>query len=231
MTVLKQDLQAMRAFYSDLRENADGAKNIYEIWEVGGAFGDSITPSVYCSEYQSHASLKLQSLTQEGDCIFSLGCGNAAVEGRLIKSGRRVRAIDFNIEAVRLAREKDVDATQADFMQMSGNVLNDVSLVYADGFVGHLFDREHGLDPVFEQLARIGLRESAHVVISNDAPVDSTLAVQPHGSVADFWYVSPDYVAQAMQRAGLQIRELYTFPYLRPTSGLRKRTICVGRKS
>src|SRR6266496_2992045 len=228
-TIFTQDLESVRDYYSRPRVVDGTSKTIYEIWESGDALGDSITPSTFCPDYQSHVTLKLQSLTTEGSTVFSVGCGNAVIEARLVQAGRRVRAIDYNREAVVLARNKGVDAFQADVMSLQPNTLTDVSLVYADGLVGHLFDAELGLIPFLEKLATLGLPSGARLFISNDAPRDSVLSYEPHDRVEGFWFVSPSYLANALDQAGFKTIECYPFPYLRPKSGLRNRTLCVAK--
>jgi len=81
MIKAKQDLDRVREFYTARRPVGRSGASIYEIWEKGGAFNDSITPSTYVPEYRSHMVLKLLSLTACKQKIFSLGCGNGFVEG------------------------------------------------------------------------------------------------------------------------------------------------------
>lgn len=224
-----QDLESVRQYYCQPRGSNGSAQSIYQIWERGEAFDDSVTPSTYCREYQQHMFLKLQGLSEAGECIFSIGCGNAVIESLLAGQGRHVHGVDCTEEAVKLARSKQVDAILGDFMQLTSRPLSDVSLVYADGLVGHLFRPGVGLRHFFDKLHDLGLRRGSYLVISNDAPPTRDEPFASHPSVENFWYVSPDYVASAAKQAGFDVRELYTFPYARPKSGLRNRTIAIAR--
>lgn len=228
LNTLSQDLNLVRDYYSKSREVGDTAKTIYQIWEEGEAFGDSITPSTYCHEYQSHVTQKILGISGLDKPIFSIGCGNAAIEGRLVQHGRKVRAVDCNEEAVALAQKKGVDASVDDFMTQS-TTLADTSLIYADGLVGHLFDEERGLSHFFEKLRDLGVERGTYIFISNDGPYDKSLQFEKHKSVNGFWFVSLDYLARSLEQAGFTMLERYTFPYQRPNSGLRNRTMCLAQ--
>ncbi|MGW3266247.1 class I SAM-dependent methyltransferase [Streptomyces sp. NPDC001056] len=229
ITEANQDLAQVRDYYTAQRSTGSEAESIYAIWERGGAFNDSVTPSTYVPEYRSHMALKLLSLTGDGASVFSLGCGNAAVEGVVVGLGRTVRGIDFNEEAVELARQKGVDAFTADYYTLRPADVADADIIYADGFLGHLFDAERETGPALDKLASLGLKSGAYLVFSNDAPQDQEAPYAPHQRVADFWYLSKDYLAERLAARGYRTVESYYFPYLRPVSGMRNRTICIAR--
>ncbi|MCD0453410.1 class I SAM-dependent methyltransferase [Actinocorallia sp. API 0066] len=225
----KQDVDQVRDYYTEPRRVGAAEETIYDIWERGGAFHDSITPSTYVPEYRSHMVLKLLSLTQDGASIFSLGCGNGFVEGDLCGFDREVRAIDLNDEAVELTRRKGVDAFAADFYALLPSSLGAPDVVYADGFLGHLFDPELGTGPALAKLKTFDLKSGGHLVISNDAPRDATAPYAPHDRLSDFWFLSKNYLGACLAEHGFEPVESYYFPYLRPISGMRNRTICVAR--
>ncbi|WP_031072272.1 class I SAM-dependent methyltransferase [Streptomyces sp. NRRL S-118] len=229
MIQTKQDLGAVRDYYTAQRSASTDQESIYAIWERGEAFNDSVTPSTYVPEYRSHMLLKLVSLTGDDARVFSLGCGNGFVEGDLAALGRTVRAIDFNEEAVELTRRKGVDAFTADYYELDAAELAGVEAVYADGFLGHLFDAEDELRPALRKLEGLGLASGTTLVFSNDAPFSADAAFEPHHRVQDFWFLSKDYLQRSLESAGFSSVESYYFPYLRPISGLRNRTICVVR--
>lgn len=229
MIQTKQDLHQVRDYYTSLRNVGPTEESIYAIWEKGGAFNDSITPSTYVPEYRSHMVLKLLSLTYGGASIFSLGCGNGFVEGDLAGLGRRVRAIDLNEEAVKLTRDKGVDAFTAEFYSLLPEDLGEADLIYADGFLGHLFDPEEETGPALTKLKSLNPKAGSHLVFSNDAPHDRAAAFAPHDRVADFWFISKDYLRERLEDFGFESAETYYFPYLRPISGMRNRTICIVR--
>lgn len=217
-------------YYSELRAVNGQMLSIYQIWEKGEAYNDSITPATYCMEYQSHIQLKIERLTTKDACIFSIGCGNAAIESLLLQGGRRVAAIDCNREAVELAISKGVAATGGDFLRMPEGGLSSYDLVYADGLVGHLCSADSGLTPFLDGLKRARLRKHAKLLISNDGPRARGVALEPHGSVDGFWLVSHDHLAERLRSIGFKILEQYTFPYGRPQSGLRDRSICIAER-
>ncbi|MEU5427061.1 class I SAM-dependent methyltransferase [Streptomyces olivoreticuli] len=229
ITETQQDLDRVRDYYTSRRAAGDGEESIYAIWEKGGAFNDSITPSTYVPEYRSHMALKLLSLTQDGANVFSLGCGNAAVEGVVSGLNRTVRGIDFNEEAVELARRKGVDAFAADYFTLKPSDVADADLIYADGFFGHLFDSKQEIGPALAKLASLKPKPGAYLVLSNDAPADPQAPFAPHERVEDFWFLSRGYLQDRLSDLGYVPVESYYFPYMRPVSGMRNRTVCVAR--
>lgn len=219
---------ALREFYC--RPLPDG-RTRYGVWESGEACGDSVTPSTYCPEYRNHMVLKILSLSRPQGRVFSIGCGNAFVETDLQARGLRVQAIDYNDEAVALAVAKGVDAFAADFYQLPPGHLADFGVVYADGLLGHVYRPETGLDSFFTAMRELGTPAGSWLVLSNDAPARSDLGVTPHATLAGFWLFSRDYLREVVSRAGYTFTEIYSFPYERPVSGLRNRTICIARRA
>jgi SAM-dependent methyltransferase len=229
MIQAKQNLDLVREYYTSRRRVGDNEESIYAIWDRGEAFNDSVTPSTYVPEYRSHIVLKLLSLTEAGACIFSLGCGNGFVEGDLAGLDRKVHAIDVNEEAVELTRRKGVDAFIADYYDLLPEKVAGADLIYADGLLGHLFDRREGVGPALSKLKSLRPKQGAYVVFSNDSPRDGAAAFAPHDRLADFWFVSKDYLQERLVSSGFLLVETYYFPYLRPISGMRNRTICIAR--
>lgn len=229
-TKVDQNLALVREYYQAHRAVEGGSEGtIYAIWEQGKAFNDSVTPSTYVPEYRSHMALKLLSLTEPTGTVFSLGCGNAFVEGDLVAMQRTVKAIDFNDEAVTLAKNRGVDAYVADYFDLKPSDVAGADVLYADGFLGHVFSAEEAADPALSKLRDLGPRSGAYVVISNDAPYEPDTDYVPHERVAGFWFVSREYLQNELARFGFTPVESYYFPYWRPISGLRNRTICVAR--
>lgn len=223
---------SIHEFYTTPRATteSDGpTRSVYEIWERGEAFNDSVTPSSYCPEYRTHMVLKILSLCKEHDKVFSIGCGNAFVEAGLQARGLRVQAIDCNAEAVELAAAKGVEAFTADYSKLPAGHLAAFSAVYADGLLGHFYRPESGLDRFFEQLIALKPRPGSWLVFSNDAPLQQEGGVAPHPRLADFWMLSRAYLAETVARFGFKLSESYHFPYERPLSGLRNRTICIAQ--
>jgi hypothetical protein len=173
--------------------------------------------------------LKILSLPRPHERVFSIGCGNAFVESDLQARGLRVQAIDCNEEAIVLAAAKGVEAFTADYHALPPGHLANFGVVYADGLLGHLYHPETGLTAFFETLHALKPAPDSWLVLSNDAPAQPGSGVAPHGKVQGFWLFSPDYLRDTAQRFGYTVVESYSFPYERPLSGLRNRTICVAR--
>jgi SAM-dependent methyltransferase len=226
---LLQDLEFVREYYSTRRQLNGTAMSIYEIWEKGCAFADSITPSTYDPAYRLHITGKLLSLTRSGNTAFSIGCGNGFIEAELVRRGRSVRAIDCNEEAVRLTAAKGVQAFEADFFDLPPATMWDVDLVYADGLLGHVFEPAGELTRFMDKLRDLTLRRGTWIVVSNDAPRDPEASFSPHDRLREFWFLSKSYLSKALSEAGFDIVESYYFTYARPLSGLRNRTICIAR--
>jgi len=228
MSGADQDLDSVRDYYCAPRTVDSGALTIYGIWENGGAFRDSITPSTYVPEYRAHIVEKILEVSDDGATVFSIGCGNGFVEADLLGRNRTVRAMDYNDEAVELTRRKGVDAFKADFFDLTPADLADVDVVYADGLLGHLFHPEKEVAPTLAKLASLAPKAGTRLVISNDSPRDPAAAFAPHEAVAGFWFVSKDYLAQQLAAVGFVPKESYYFTYDRPLSGTRNRTIVVA---
>lgn len=223
------DLSHVYDYYCSQRPTGQTSDSLYRIWERGEAFNDSITPSIYVPEYRSHVVLKVLTLTEEASNILSLGCGNGFVEGDLVANGRNVKAVDCLEEAVELTRAKGVDAFVSDFFTLEPRHFEGIDVVFGDGILGHLFDPEQEMKPALTKLASLGLKPGSWLVFSNDSPREQGVQFAPHGVVPGFWFISRDYLQKSLGSFGFEPVESYYFPYLRPLSGMRNRTICVAR--
>ncbi|HYI62219.1 MAG TPA: hypothetical protein VEW93_10485 [Acidimicrobiales bacterium] len=229
MTDTRQDLDQVHDYYCVPRPAGADDRTIYQIWEDGGAFNDSVTPSTYNPEYRDYMARKILSLAPAGARVFSFGCGNGFVEGDLVSAGLDVRAIDCNEEAVALTRRKGVDAFAADYYALEPADVAGTDIIYADGFLGHLFDADEELRPVLGKLADLQPRSGATLVFSNDAPGDGRAAFASHPAVEGFWFISKGHLSKSLAAVGFEPLESYYFPYSRPVSGVRYRTICTAR--
>jgi hypothetical protein len=210
--------------------NCVGRSSLFEIWEEGGARGDSVTPSTYSPEYRQWMSKKLAvELERTGGGLLSLGCGNATVEAELVDQGFSVLAIDAIEEAVALARNKGVEAVCADIYQWEPEV--PWSVVYMDGVLGHMYDARLGLRPVLERvrswLAPASDGAAATLIASNDAPRSGD-PVEAAPGVDGFYWLSTRYLREQTIESGFEDVETEQVRYLRPLSGVRVRAVVVG---
>ncbi|SIK04446.1 type 12 methyltransferase [Mycobacteroides abscessus subsp. bolletii] len=225
-------------FYEERTNTHDGASlSLYDIWEQGGAAGDSITPSTYNADYRTHIGLKLSVLLRHQGSLISIGCGNAAVEGDLVAKGFSVSGLDYNAEAIEYAKAKGVQVEQADYNLLSPGYLKHHTVVYADGLFGHLWQDDEGLNGPLRHLRNL-VKPGCAVLISNDAPrgtlewdqtgLPAGSPHEPHPGVSGFQFLSREYVADTLCNHGFRVLESYYFPYLRPISGIRNRTIVIA---
>jgi SAM-dependent methyltransferase len=229
MDVLAKNHDDLTMFYLGDRP---GEANVFEIWESGGSRGDSVTPSTYSAAYRDWMCDKLVAeLERNGGGLLSLGCGNAAVEARVVRQGYRVLAIDAMAEAVALARAKGVDARCADIYQWTPD--EPWSVIYIDGVLGHLYDPRAGLVPILRRIrtwlvSRGGSSSGvATLIASNDAP-SSGGGVQKAPGVNGFYWLSAQYMREEVLRAGFGSSVTGEFRYRRPVSGERVRSIVSG---
>jgi SAM-dependent methyltransferase len=219
------DTEPLRAFYLS---NADGERSIFDIWEKGGAKGDSVTPSTYSGPYRLWMSDLLRKLLTETERagLLSVGCGNAAVEAGLVTEGHRVLGVDALAEAVELARAKGVEAVCANVLTWTPPP-EPWTVVYADGVLGHLYDLAHGLRQVLRRF-RSWLPEGGALVISNDGP-NTDAEVQAHPEVPGFVWLSRVYLHRQVEESGFRDVTSSHFTYERPLSGQRERVIVTAR--
>lgn len=215
------------------RKTAEGSQrdSRYEIWERGEALEDSVTPSSYCSAYREHMAAKITGISKPSGSVFSIGCGNAFVEATLVANGLSVKAIDCNDEAVKFAVAKGVDAFVMDYYILPPGYFSSFDIIYADGLIGHLFRPDFGLDRFFETLKTLQPTPGTLIVLSNDAPLQNGLNVARNMAVNDFWLLSTDYINETFKRFGYDLCESYLYPYRRPISGPRNRSICIASVS
>jgi SAM-dependent methyltransferase len=212
------------------RPQSDGEPNLFEIWEKGGARGDSVTPSTYSTEYRSWMTgvLVNQLRSNNATALLSLGCGNAAVEADTARAGYRVLAVDALEEAVDLARAKGLEALQADLNTWTPE--QKWSVIYMDGVLGHLYEPENGLQPILKRILswlEPGPAGVASFVASNDDTQNGSWA-QAASNVKGFYWLSTGYLGEQALAAGFDRVEIQHFHYRRPQSGLRRRSVVVA---
>ena len=220
------DVQTARDYYLVEREQS---RNIYQIWESGGAFNDSVTPSTWCESYRRWIVKQLEQHLRfdRTKSVVSIGCGNAFVEQDLCLKGYDVLGLDINESAVKLALDKGVPAIVADVYkwQPQGKRLD---LVYCDGVLGHLYIEETKCAAALTRL-REWLKPGAGILlVSNDASKDGR-AVAPAPGVKGFYHFSTEFVVSELVHSGFKLVDTTSYLYQRPISGQRRRLVVAAR--
>lgn len=209
-------------YYSRQREQGS---NIYDIWEEGKAYHNSITPSTYDPQYRSFITNKIKSLIDPEYIgrILSIGSGNAFVEKDLYQQGYSILAIDPNPEAMKLAQRKGVPFVLADVNQWQPQEKN-FTLIYCDGVMGHLYQPESRFQTLLSRLREWLLPNSGKILISNDAATIDT-PVHVHPNFKEFYWFSPEYLCSELSKAGFDEVKSEIFVYSRPLTGKKERVI------
>jgi SAM-dependent methyltransferase len=221
-----QDVQTVRDYYLVER---DHHRNIYQIWEAGGAFNDSVTPSTWCEEYRQWIveQLERQLRFVTSKKVLSVGCGNAFVEQCLCQKGYNVDGMDINESAVQLAQHKGVSAVVGDIYDWEPEEKN-IDLIYCDGVLGHLYVEETGCQVALDRLRSWLKSEEGILLISNDASKDGGAVARAPG-VKGFFHFSEQFVISELRETGFELVETASYLYHRPLSGPRRRLVVVGR--
>jgi len=221
-----QDVQTVRDYYLVER---DHDLNIYQIWEMGGAFNDSVTPSTWCEEYRQWIVEQLERKLRfdTSKRVLSIGCGNAFVEQVLCQKGYNVSGMDVNESAVQLARHKGVPAVLGDIYDWEPEEKN-IDLIYCDGVLGHLYVEETRCQVALGRLRNLLKVEEGILLISNDASKDGGAVVAAPG-VKGFYHFSEEFITAELRGTGFELVESTSYLYDRPLSGPRRRLVVVGR--
>ena len=226
---MNRQLESLSDFYLP---QSSGELNLFEIWEGGGARGDSITPATHSPAYRTWMHDKIvNAMTAQGtNRLLSLGCGNATIEGVLVGEGYQVTAVDALAEAVRLAAAKGVESIQADITHWTPQ--EHLPVIYMDGVLGHLYEpSSHSLLPILERI-RSWLDGSATdtdgrggtLIASNDSTSNGNSAQAAPG-VTGFHWLTVEFMRLQALAAGFDRVEAETFTYERPMSGTRVRSV------
>ena len=217
----------LRSFYLTGREE----RSIFHEWEHGTPRGDSTTPSICSATYRWWILEHLRNALNRDrkNLLLSLGSGNAFVERVLCREGYPVLAVDALEEAVELARRAGVPAICQNLYAWDAEP-EYWDVVYADGLLGHLHDGHDGAHTAL-RLFHSWLKPSGGtVVISNDAPKTDE-PVQQSANVPGFYWLSEQWIAGELKRAGFTRISTASLDYRRPLSGLRTRAIITAHRS
>ncbi|TDR74644.1 class I SAM-dependent methyltransferase [Photobacterium lutimaris] len=204
-------------------------ESIYDVWERGGALGNSITPSTYDEKYRNwmlNLILNRSKITNRLK-ILSLGCGNASIEELLVKAGHQVTAFDINEEAVQYAKSKGVDAMVCNLNEWDP-IKESYDLVYCDGILGHLLDPINGFETLFNKILT-SLKFGGMVMISNDAS-ELSQDIQIHPDLPSFYWFSDSYLKNQLEGSNFTGIETLSYLYNRPLTGKKNRLIALGYK-
>jgi predicted TPR repeat methyltransferase len=221
-----QDIQTVRDYYLIEREQH---RNIYHIWEAGGAFKDSVTPSTWSEHYRQWIVRRIEQQLgyDTSKKIISIGCGNAFVEQDLCREGYTVLGLDINESAVELAQHKGVPAIVADIYEWEPKG-NDIDLIYCDGVLGHLYVEGTRCHSALTRLKSWLKPGEGILLISNDASKDGREVVDAPG-VKGFYHFSEAFVASELMETGFKIVSTSSYVYQRPISGPRRRLVVAAR--
>jgi len=221
-----QNIETVRDYYLIEREQQ---KNIYQIWEMGGAFKDSVTPSTWCEPYRDWIIDRLEEQLDYDTSkkIISIGCGNAFVEQDLCHKGYALLGIDINESAVQLAQDKGVPALVADIYEWEP-AKNDIDLIYCDGVLGHLYVEDTQCREALLRLKSWLKPGDGVLLISNDASKDGREVVDAPG-VKGFYHFSESFVVSELIAAGFELIDTTSYVYERPISGARRRLVVAAR--
>ena len=221
-----QDVQTVRDYYLVER---DHHRNIYQIWETGGAFNDSVTPSTWCEEYRQWIVEQLERKLRfdTSKRVLSIGCGNAFVEQVLCEKGYNVSGMDINEWAVQLAQHKGVPAVVGDIYDWEPAEKN-IDLIYCDGVLGHLYLQETRCQVALARLQNWLKLEEGILLISNDASKNGDAVVAAPG-VKGFFHFSEQFITSELRETGFELLETASYLYDRPLSGPRRRLVVAGR--
>jgi SAM-dependent methyltransferase len=221
-----QDFDELRSFYLP---EVLGERNLFDVWEQGDAWGDSVTPATYSGAYRAWLLSQIRSRLRgrQRPRVLSVGCGNAFVERELQRDGYLVLAVDVLPEAVALARQKGVNAVVADAATWEPPA-GGWDMVYADGLLGHMYDAGAGCAPVLRHFCGWLQPRDGLLVVSNDAPTRGNAATPANG-VPGFHWLSASLLADEIRAAGFALSSADEFVYQRPLSGPRRRAVLTAR--
>ncbi len=217
----------LRSFYLTGREE----QSLFHEWEHGIPRGDSTTPSICSPTYRWWILEHLRNALNRDrkHLLLSLGSGNAFVERVLCREGYPVLAVDALNEAVKLAREAGVPAIRHNLYSWEAQP-DYWDVIYADGLLGHLHDGHDGAH-VALRLFLVWLKAPCGtVVISNDSP-KTDAPVQQSSNVPGFYWLSEQWIAAELKRAGFTRISTASIAYRRPLSGLRTRAIITAQRT
>lgn len=197
----------------------------FELWEMGKAFGDSVTPSTYDKNYLKQIVDIIESISTPKSKILSIGCGNAFIEKQLVDKGYDLLATDILESALLLAEKKGLKTKKVDATKRLPFSYNSYDLVISDGVIGHLVDKNNSID-IFLKHCTTVLKNKGILFVANDEPLNGK-ELQLHNNLNVFW-VSKKYIEKALRKNGFDNINSTFINYTRPETGIKQRVIIWG---
>jgi 2-polyprenyl-3-methyl-5-hydroxy-6-metoxy-1,4-benzoquinol methylase len=222
--VKNSDIKKVIKIYEDVIK--DG-KSRFELWEKGGSFGSSVTPSTFDKTYLNKITdLISQILEVKNPKILSIGSGNAFIERELAERGCDVLATDVSEQALKLANEKGLK-TQYLNAREEFLLKDKFDMVILDGVIGHLVENERSVQVFLEKCKAI-LNENGIVFIAHDEPINN-VPFQEHPEIPSFYWFSKEYLEDVFTESGYTSIKSKYIEYLRPGHNGRRRVIVWGK--
>ena len=203
--------------------------SVFQWWEQGVAVNGMSTPSIFNPDYREFVvNVILGYACSVGPSVLSLGCGIGVTEEVLQRRGLRVLATDVNGAAVKLARDKGLDARVIDAIQPGVCGLK-FDMVYCDGLMGHMWDTVDRYDRFLANVSAV-LDTRGVLIASNDLSdclTSYSTGVTGHAN-SGFFRGSVDYMRMVTSRVnGLHHLADWNYQYNRPSRGRRWRQVSV----
>jgi SAM-dependent methyltransferase len=199
-------------------------------WERGERTSPPAPLAIRSRHYRALIVRLLQRFGLSSECrIISLGAGNGFAEVALTHAGFDVLATDLSDVALSFCEAKRLKVLRIDVQASFPSDLGTFDALYADGLLGHIYDRT-GHAPSFWVRASSILISDGILLLSNDLSdhdehADWTVAADPNASFfrpPRNWFAA-DATASRLWR--LVWSDVLT--YRRPGRGLRRRELVV----
>jgi SAM-dependent methyltransferase len=169
---------------------SDG-RTMLDAWEQRVPFEGQIAPYIFDPDFKDELFRLVVGLI-DGEDVLSVGCGNSFFERDLTRKGYDVIGADVSELAIRLAREKGVDARVIDAKRELPFPPNSFDFIFFKGCIEHLLDEENSIDYLFQNCRKV-LRAGGGVCVGYDALRGEGLFMQ-HPVHSELYLVSSEFV-------------------------------------
>ena len=214
------------------RDTSFGTRSLLHAWDGNVDTGEFMTPSIADSGYREFM-LGLCQRIGNGKSkleVLSIGAGTGSFEEHLRgEINTDVACIELLPEGVDLLKEKGFEVFETSCTDLS--LLKDMKydLILIDGVIVHLGDIS--LRKTLRESLK-HLKSGGTIIVSSDAPQDSSLRSESHKRVTNGVLRSQRTIVNIANQVGLkEVNNTPTeFPYYRPIRGYTKRAIAVLEK-